>query len=194
MDYIYPCKPNQLAPDSSYFLTLDNDDRWVAEVKKNGWRCLVYRENGSVTLYTRHHTRILDALPNLRNYLTVAVPPGTILDGELVHHRTKGTKEFFYLFDMLSYCGSPVVNEPLSHRRTLIDSMVLGTAGLVEVARQTCTGKVALFNRIIEEKNEADEGIVLKKLSSKYLPSQTSCLQHPYWLKVKRPGAHLFQN
>ena len=194
MNYLYPCKPNWLAPDSSFFAALDNDDRWVAEVKKNGWRCLVYRENDSVILYTRHRTVINEKLPRLRDYLRVAVPPGTILDCELIHSRTKTVKEFLYPFDLLTLSREPLVERPLEYRRALLEKYISPSPGLFEIARQFTTDKVALYERVIAGDPDVDEGIVLKKLSSKYLPSPTRCLQHPQWFKVKRLPPHLFQN
>ena len=34
MNYLYPCKPNRIYPNSAFFNRLDNDPAWIAEVKK----------------------------------------------------------------------------------------------------------------------------------------------------------------
>jgi ATP-dependent DNA ligase len=192
MKYFYPCKPNRLAPDSAYFATLDNDPRWIAEVKKNGWRCLAYREASGLVLYTRHNTLITDPLPDLRNFLTLTLPPGTIIDGELVNNRTKDTKGLYYVFDVIQAGGVLLVNNSLTSRRAVLEKLLPPFPGGVELAEQTIIGKKRLYQVSIE--GEVNEGIVLKKASSKYLISETRCLQHPHWLKVKRAEAHLFTN
>ena len=190
MRYYFPCKPNRLAPDSPYFAIIDNDPRWIGELKKNGWRCLAYREASGLVLYTRHHTLITDALPDLRNFLTLVLRPGTIIDGELVNNRTKGTKGLYYAFDIIQAEGVSLVDEPLHVRRAHLEKLLPPSPGMVELAAQTLTGKKRLYEASIE--GEVNEGVVLKKESSKYLASDTRCLQHPHWLKVKRPEAHLF--
>jgi len=192
MRYYFPCKPNRLAPDSPYFASLENDPGWLAEVKKNGWRCLSYREASGLVLYTRHHTLINDPLPDLRNFLTLTLPPGTIIDGELVNNRTKGTKGLYYVFDVIQAQGGLLVNDSLISRRATLEKLLPPCPGVVELAEQTITGKKRLYEMSIE--GEVNEGIVLKKASSKYLASETRCLQHPHWLKVKRAEAHLFTN
>jgi ATP-dependent DNA ligase len=192
MKYLYPCKPNRLAPDAAYFGALDNDPHWIAEIKKNGWRCLAYREASGLVLYTRHNTLITDPLPDLRNFLTLVLPPGTIIDGELVNNRTKGTKGLYYVFDILQAQGVMLVDDCLSARRAILEKLLPPCPGTVELAQQYVTGKKRLYEASIE--GEVNEGIVLKKASSKYLASETRCLQHPHWLKVKRPEAHLFTN
>ena len=135
MRYYYPCKPNRLAPDSAYFDTLDNDPHWIAEVKKNGWRCLAYREASGLVLYTRHHTLITDPLPDLRNFLTLTLLPGAILDGELVNNRTKGTKGLYYVFDIIQAQGVLLVDESLASRRAILERMLPPYPGVVELAR-----------------------------------------------------------
>jgi ATP-dependent DNA ligase len=188
--YYYPCKPNRLAPESGYFNSLDNDPRWIAEVKKNGWRCLAYREKESLVLYTRHHTLITDPLQEVRNYLFVTLAPGTILDGELINNRTKDVKSLYYVFDVIASSGDLLVNCSLSHRRSVLEKLVRPYPGVVELAAQTITGKKRLYESSIQ--TSVNEGIVIKRLDSKYLASETRCLQNPYWLKVKRPDSHLF--
>ena len=192
MNYVYPCKPNWLAPNSSFFGMLDNDERWVAELKKNGWRCEVYKYDGKITLYTRDKALITDKLPRLREYLRSIVPENTILDGELIHNRTKNIKELFYAFDVLKYKGISLINQPFSERRKCLESMKLGLDGVVEVAEQYTKNKIAVYQEAI--KTPVNEGIVMKRLDSKYLSSFSSCLQNPHWMKVKRIEEYYIQN
>ncbi len=187
MRYLYPCKPNPLAADSPFLNELDKDVHWIGEIKKNGWRCLIYREK-ELTLWTRHKTIIMEPLALLRDSL-MAVPEQTILDGELIHFRTIDVKGVLYLFDVLVHRGRQITELPLADRRKLLEDVAAGLAG-VELAQQVRVGKKALYHRAIEE--SVNEGIVLKKLDSKYLVSEKRCLQNPFWLKVKRPEKHVY--
>lgn len=147
MNYVYPCKPNRIYPNSAFFNRLDNDPAWIAEVKKNGWRCLAAKDN-TLTLWTRHHTTIKDRLPELRAILD-RLPPGTVLDGELLQNRTKQIKGVYYVFDIIQYEGKSVAVYPLYARRPILEachSNLLRQDGLI-LAAQTQTSKKKLFLR-----------------------------------------------
>jgi bifunctional non-homologous end joining protein LigD len=192
MNYVYPCKPNWLSPNSDFFNRLDNDPAWIAEVKKNGWRCLAARDE-NLPLWTRHHTTINDTLPEIRATLQ-GLPSGTVLDGELLQNRTKQIKGVYYVFDILQYEGESTMVLPLYARRPILEaclSNLLRQDGLI-LAAQTRIGKKKLFYDSIE--GEANEGIVIKKLNSVYMASEKRCLQHPQWLKVKRIESHIKTN
>ena len=187
--YLYPCKPNTLTPDSKLFDELDRDIGWIAEVKKNGWRALPTKdEKGNLTIWTRHKTLIKDAVPELREALAEMMPKGTILDGEFINNRTKGVKGKLYLFDILMLEGRLLLDLPLRERRQILEGVVKETPDIV-LAQQVRVGKKQLYYQSIE--GEENEGIVIKRLDSKYLASEKSCPQHPYWLKVKRVEKHI---
>ncbi len=187
MKYLYPCKPNPLAVDSPFLDELDRDVHWIGEIKKNGWRCLVYRER-ELTLWTRHKTMITEPLATLRDSL-MAVPENTILDGELIHFRTQDIKGALYLFDVLVHKGRQLTDLPLADRRKVLEDVAVKLTG-IELAAQVRIGKKALYHKAI--KDPVNEGIVLKKLDSKYLVSEKRCQQNPFWLKVKRPEKHVY--
>jgi bifunctional non-homologous end joining protein LigD len=189
MRYYYPCKPNEISANSRYFEQLDNDVRWIAEVKKNGWRCLADKEAGSFVLWTRHKTFIVDPLKDLRSALLSMLPNNTRIDGELINNRTKDVKGIYYVFDILVYKGETLFNLPLRERREILEGAIKPLP-FIELAQQFTTGKKELYSKAIL--NEVNEGIVMKKLDSRYLASQTRCPQNPYWLKVKRPEKHIY--
>jgi ATP-dependent DNA ligase len=187
--YLYPCKPNTLTPDSKLFDELDRDIGWIAEVKKNGWRALPTKdESGSLTIWTRHKTLIKDAVPELREALAEMMPAGTILDGEFINNRTKGVKGKLYLFDIIMLEGKLLIDMLLRERRKILEGVVKETQDIV-LAQQVRVGKKQLYYQSTE--GEENEGIVIKRLDSKYLASEKSCPQHPYWLKVKRVENHI---
>lgn len=190
MKYLFPCKPNALGIGSSFLEEVDRSPSWIAEVKKNGWRCLVYRESG-VVLWTRHKTVIDDPSPLLRDCL-LAVPEQTVLDGEFLHHRTADVKGHLYLFDVLIFRGKLITHFPLRERRKRLEEVgsLLQAGDSVTVAQQTRVGKKQLYYESI--KSEENEGIVLKKLDSIYPVSDKRCLQNPFWLKVKKLEKHVY--
>ncbi|MFH1564054.1 MAG: hypothetical protein ABIF11_11670 [Nitrospirota bacterium] len=78
MQYIYPCKPNRITIET---LEIFENPSWVAEIKKNGWRAIIEKDNGKVILWTRHHTLIKGPLTDIRKACG-NLPDGTMLDKE----------------------------------------------------------------------------------------------------------------
>jgi len=182
LQYLFPCKPNTIKPSSKYFDELDKDPEWLAEVKKNGWRCCVY-SNGKIELWTRHHTPITKPVPRLREVLSKLVPKGMVPDGEILDHRSATSPGRLYLFDLLYYKFKLITTLPLSERRKILEDNITPVPGVVEIAHQVMVGKKHLFNSL--QANE-DEGIVMKRINSPYIASINSCQQNPFWLKVRR--------
>lgn len=190
MRYYYPCKPNRLSLDSPFMNKLDNNIQWIAEIKKNGWRCLAHKDK-ELTLMTRHNTLITEPLVELRATLFEMMPDRTVIDGELINNRTKDVKGVYYVFDVLTLEGGLLFHLPLHKRREILEKILSPTPSLY-LAEQFVLGKKELYSKAIAE-SDLNEGIVIKKLDSTYMASPTSCRQHPYWLKVKRPEKHLYQ-
>lgn len=187
MPFYYPCKPNPLSPESEYFEQLDNDKAYAAELKKNGWRVVIYRQPSSLEIWTRHHKLITTPLIQIRTELIEQLPANSIIDGELLFtKRIKGFPDALYLFDVIQWKGDLVVNSPLSERRKHLD--IIKPSNVITIAEQVRVGKRKLFERAISQYPE-NEGIVIKRLDSKYLINRTVSLQHPQWLKVKKEGA-----
>jgi len=184
MKYLYPCQPGgRLNIDSEQFAKFDNDERWVAETKRNGWRCLACKDGSKLILYTRRNTMIMDKLPRLREALRTQLPDGTIIDGELMEKRTKNVKELFYAFDILFHMGRPVYNLPWKERRKLLEETITEIPDLIELSVPTIIEKRKLY----EDSIKTDEGIVLKLIDSKYPVGNTKGIDNPFWIKVKKP-------
>jgi ATP-dependent DNA ligase len=143
-----------------------------------------------VTLWTRHKTLVHQPLKPLREALT-GLPKGSVFDGELLDFRATGASGRLYLFDILFFKGDNLVNRPLANRRGILEIAFkdyLAGSRNIELTRQVMLGKKKLYSQSIEGENE---GIVLKKLDSRYLASDSRCLQNPFWLKVKKTSKHL---
>lgn len=190
-DYYYPNLPNRVAPNNPFFLRLDNDPEWVAGVKKNGWHVLVDSRKANM-LWTRNKTEIPDKLTELRREIALLIPENTIVDGELIHKRTINIKGRLYLFDIIVYRGKELHNLPLRERRKYLDDIMCNNVcPEIEKEIQVQIGKRLLYEQSIQAEDE--EGIVIKKLSSKYLIGISDCITNPFWIKVKKDEAHLYR-
>lgn len=178
--------PNRLASTSPFFTELDNNKDWIAEVKKNGWRCLIYRGVGNeIHLMTRHKTLVKEPMVELKQFMLHNLPENTILDGELIHYRTKNDKQRYYLFDVIMSDGQLVNNLSLFERRPLLEKLIgRELPNCLELSRWVRLGKKNLYEQSIT--NDLNEGVVLKKLNSVYPLSDKKCLDNPFWIKVKK--------
>lgn len=189
MDYIYPCMPNRAYFGTPLFEKLDRDSKYIAEVKRNGWRCLAIKQNNTVELWTRHKTPIQatknSSLAGVKSSL-MYLPNNTVIDGELLDRRDKQIKDTFYAFDILAINGKTLWNEPLSKRRKALES-ILKTGQHILLAEQFRVGRSFLYLKVIEN---GEEGIVFKRSDSIYPISTTKCLTNPYWVKIKQDEKH----
>jgi len=190
--FIYPCLPNTLSPTSKYFDELDKDTRWIGEVKKNGWRCEVIKDDDTVELWNRHGRLMLDPLEGIRDIMR-GLPNKTMLDGEVkFSRRIKGQVEGYYLFDMLYWDGTVIHTQKLFRRRPLVEIIYkdyFAGSDIVELARQVEVGKKTLYYESID--GELNEGIVLKKLDAIYPISYETNKTCTEWLKVKKVEKHV---
>lgn len=183
--YYFPNMPIRLHPNNPYFLELDNNELWAAEVKKNGWRCLTYI-NDNILFYNRHNRLITENFTSLRKSLK-DIPPKTILDGEILNFRTKDVKEKLYLFDVIMWDGKLLASQPYIERIKYLKN--IPTSEHVEIAEQFYKNKVRLFYDSIN--SQLLEGIVLKRIDSKYMISTSKSLKNVLWLKVKKIEDHV---
>jgi ATP-dependent DNA ligase len=186
--YLYPCQPNELSINSPFFEKLEKDTTVIAEVKKNGWRCLVEKENGVITLWTRHHTVFKDAVPGVRADLAEMLKDydNLLLDGEIIEKRTKNVKDQLYLFDIIIAPGNdPIYRKPLWYRRNELEQIVGDREWLhVELASQYHIGKRNLYWQSIND--DLHEGIVLKDINKPYPISRIHKTINPSWIKCKK--------
>lgn len=171
-------------------------DGWAFEPKLDGWRALVYLDEG-VRVRTRRGSDVSDACPQLAA-LADAVEGRAVLDGELVVG--DGRPESFYalggrmarrrfawaaerltfaVFDVLVEDGEPVFARPYVERRAILAGLVdTGPAWCVVPAFDDDGGDVFdVCERL------GLEGVVAKRLSSPYRPGERS----RDWLKAKTP-------
>lgn len=184
--FYYPQKPIRIYPESEVMKKLDNDHKYVAEIKKNGWRGLVEKRGASLKMYSRRNTIIPWPKTEMRSYFS-GLQNDFFIDGELIDHRTKGIKGTYYAFDLISLDNKLVVSKPLSERRRMLEDL-LPQMGWLIIPEWIYENKMDYYFKSID--GDENEGIVIKALDAKYTISMTSCTDVASWLKVKKPEKH----
>ena len=125
------------------------------------------------------------------------MPPGSVIDGELVATDTDGRPDYprlrqrlaggarmrdeiptaYLAFDALYLEGRPLMRQPVIRRRARLAKAV-ETGGHMFVPQHIDEDGVELFEACLER---GLEGVVAKHRQSPYVPGQRS----PFWLKVK---------
>jgi DNA ligase 1 len=169
-----------------------DDSDYITELKLDGIR-LIYSvdQAGKVRLYSRHNNEITSKFPELQN---LEIPPGTVLDGELIVSDHDGKPDFeamisrfmsskdkspvsFVAFDVIQHEGDRVTKLPLLERKEILAEIVPNDSSLITKSQFIEGHGEAYFEAI---KAQGLEGIVLKRKDSRYEFGKRS---HS-WLKV----------
>ncbi len=165
-----------------------NDERYLYEVKLDGYRVIAYVKNKKAKLhsrsglnYSKYYTSVVDQL----NELDFDV----VLDGEIVALNEKGQPDFdalqkndgsfplaFYAFDILWYEGYNLMELPLEERKKIL-SEVLPQNEIIRYSESFDDG-LKLF-KLMEQLEM--EGMVAKMRDSKYQPGRRG----RDWLKIQ---------
>lgn len=169
----------------------DSSD-YITELKLDGIR-LIYSVDsaGKVRLYSRHNNEITAKFPEL---LSLELPPGTVLDGELIVTDKEGKPDFeammsrfqsrkstepvsFVAFDVLQHRGERVTGLSLLERKELLADLVPTDSGFLSKVQFVEGHGAAYYNAV---QAQGLEGIVLKRKDSRYQVGKRS----DAWLKV----------
>src|SRR5215213_5900706 len=111
---------------------------WLYELKLDGYRALVVKKRGAVTLFSRRGNNLNGKFPRVAAAFSF-LPDNTIVDGELVVLDEQGKPSFsalqnsrftpdalyFYVFDLIALAKKDVRRLPLVERRRLLEDYVL---------------------------------------------------------------------
>jgi len=101
--------------------------QWVYEVKLDGYRAIAVNTNqGKAALFSRRGKSFNKKFPDVFNALAT-LPPGTVIDGEVValddtgrpdfhlltHSRSSAQRILFFVFDVLFFKNEDVMAQPL---------------------------------------------------------------------------------
>jgi bifunctional non-homologous end joining protein LigD len=158
--------------------------RWEYQLKLDGFRAVAYKSAGNVHLRSRNNKDFNLAYPRIVRGLA-KLSNETVIDGEIVAVDAEGRPSFgllqnanaaatilFYVFDVMILAGRDVMREPLSARRALLEAKVLPK--LAEPVRHAITLQASLATLIESVKAQGFEGLVAKRLDSRYEPGQRS--------------------
>ena len=186
-------RPMQAASAEAPF----SSPEYLFEVKWDGLRCMLVRDpNGHVSLKDRSLSDITADLPEIAAAAR-RVPPGSVIDGELVATDADGRPDYprlrqrlvagarkrdeiptaYLAFDALYLEGRPLLRQPVVRRRARL-AKAIETGGHLFVPDHIEEDGVELFEACLER---GLEGVVAKHQQSPYVPGQRS----PFWLKVK---------
>ena len=171
---------------------------WVHEIKWDGMRVLAEVADGRLRLSSRNENEVTSSFPELSTLAGPGMPDDLLLDGEVVALDT-GLPSFsalagrvhvrndrrarrlavsrpvtFMAFDLLRLHGVDLTGQPLAERRAALEG--IGLAGPHAQVPPTYDDGLALHTATLEQ---GLEGIVSKRLSSRYSPGRRS----PDWLK-----------
>ncbi|MGD2102889.1 MAG: non-homologous end-joining DNA ligase [Acidimicrobiia bacterium] len=169
-----------------------DDEAWWFEVKWDGYRAIVGAEVGEIRARSRRGLDLLGPFPEIAS---IEVPDGVVVDGEIVAFDEHGRPSFSLLqrrtgfggagtgstvgvnlvvFDVLFH-GEDVTGLPYEDRRDLLARLELPSP--IVVPEPTPTQGTGLFEAV---RQQGMEGIVAKRLGSRYQPGRRS----EDWLKI----------
>jgi bifunctional non-homologous end joining protein LigD len=164
---------------------------WIFEVKWDGYRAMATLAGGDVSLTSRNGNDLTGRFSSVARELPKAVKtPDCVLDGEVcaldeagrssfsaMQQAKPGTPIVYYVFDVLEIEGEPVVDLPLVERRRRLEQLLDRRNKTVRLSEGFDDGQALLD----AAKQQRLEGIVAKRLDSRYLPGRRT----RDWLKIK---------
>jgi len=161
---------------------------WTYEVKWDGYRTLVRKDRGRITLLSRNLKDATAQYPAVARAAAGARGDAFLLDGEIVALDEAGRPSFqalhhqaahvivFYAFDLLHLNGRDLMSRPLDGRRAALGPVVTGSGLLLS---QPLPGTPADIEQAV--RGLELEGVVAKRRQSVYEPGRRS----RSWVKVK---------
>jgi bifunctional non-homologous end joining protein LigD len=205
MDFIKPmlAKPVTALPSGG---------DWLYELKLDGYRTLIMKSRGAVTLFSRRGNNLNIRFPRVAAAFSF-LPNNTIVDGELVvldhqgrpsfsdlqHSRYRPDALYFYAFDLLAYQGKDLRKLPLADRRSLLERRAL--IDMRDPVRLSAVFNSSPKQLIAAAKKAGLEGVIAKRAASRYESGDRSGA----WVKYKtnkgqelviggyKPGANGFE-
>src|SRR5215831_15912820 len=117
---------------------LPGGDRWIWEIKVDGYRALAVKSRTGLTLFSRRKKSFNRQFPHIVEALA-DLPEGTVVDGEVVaidekgrpdfnllqNFRAEGSRIHYYVFDLLCWQGRDFTRLPLIERRALLKGFLV---------------------------------------------------------------------
>jgi bifunctional non-homologous end joining protein LigD len=187
-DFIEPCLPTTACEPPS-------GEQWLHEIKHDGYRLIVRKEPGRITLYSRDGNNLTERFPLIVDALANLRSRSCIIDGEAVacgddgiasfdHLQSQRFDEivFLYAFDLIELDGDDLRRDPLVVRKATLASVLARAApGLRFNEHLDAEDGPLVFAHACKM---GLEGIVSKRRDSLYRSGRA-----PDWIKSKNPAA-----
>ena len=183
--FVTPMRPEAVA-------TLPDGPEWLYEVKFDGFRTLILKQEDKVMLRSRNDRNLSDQYPSLVAAGRELRCRSAVVDGEIVLLDTAGRPSFqglqnfsaaadeerlrCFVFDLLNLDGRSLTSLPLEKRRTLLQRII--PEGPIQVSEALQGDPEAVLRGVREL---GLEGVVAKRKDSQYDPGRRGGV----WLKVK---------
>jgi len=182
---------------------------YVCEEKFDGMRCQVHISDGEVKLFSRDMNEVTESFPELKPFLLERIKKNVILDGEICVFKNDTILPFQLLQKRMGvkkpsksllqeYPVTFISYDILALETDLV--MALNFISRRKILESFCTEHSLTYSKVYELKSDetiqerfelakkhGNEGLMLKKKSSKYEYGQRG----NSWLKVKKPGGSL---
>ena len=171
---------------------LPSGERWIYELKLDGYRAVAFKRHGTVHLRSRNDKDFNARYPTIVHALQT-LPDDTVVDGEIVAFDEDGRPSFnalqnsgssrtpvmYYLFDVMVLSGEDVRRQPLRQRRALLETHVL--PALREPVQYSAPLDAELPVLVQSVRAHGFEGLVAKQRNSAY----ESGLRSGAWMKMR---------
>jgi bifunctional non-homologous end joining protein LigD len=174
--------------------TAPNDDRFIHEIKFDGYRLIARIEDGEVRLLTRSGLDWTTKFGTGVQEALAALPlRRALLDGEIVVETDGGASDFsalqadlsderrdrfrFYLFDLMHLDGHDLTELPLERRKALLRTLIPEGDALIRYSDDFAQDGAEVLNHACRL---GLEGIVSKLRDAPYRPGRTKA-----WIKTK---------
>lgn len=173
-------------------------NRWMHEIKFDGYRALIAAKGKTVRVYTRNGKDWTDKFGPLVEAVAALDLPSSLIDGEIVATDAKGNPDFstlqgvlkrghgaqkasdkleFHAFDLLELAGDDLTALPNIERKERLEALLGGAAPPLHVADHVIGAGEKLYRAMCAA---GQEGIISKTIDGAY-----SGRRGKSWVKVK---------
>jgi bifunctional non-homologous end joining protein LigD len=171
---------------------------WEYEIKWDGYRIIASIVGSDAELRSRKDQDYTERFSKVSRELAKALKtPDCVVDGEVCALDEDGRPSFsamqqgkadtpivYFVFDLLEVEGEPIIDQPLGERRKRLEKLLDKRNKTVRFSESFDDGQALLR----AAKQQKLEGIMAKRLESKYLPGKRT----RDWLKIKPHGRQEF--
>lgn len=184
-----PFQPVQLATLVDH---VPEGNRWIHEMKYDGYRCLISVGGGSSHAFTRSGLDWTDKFQPIVTAAETLPLRSALIDGEVVVIDADGRTNFqtlqsaikaepgrleFYAFDLLNIDGEDLTGLPLIERKERLGKLLEGSEGPIHYSDHIVGKGEALFEKFC---GAGLEGVISKRADAPYVGSRAGT-----WLKTK---------